>query len=213
METKAKPKAFLNTTHRDKSLDSNKEGHYRSLTAINLPAMSCKTEREWERGRGTGFNSEDMGNLSQAHHLLSIAIAARQVHTNRYFRDDHCEGHQMRVYWLQSERSDIERSILLAGFGILGEREAAQGIKKSLIETLEKVTEELPECEFHTLIEDLPAIEIVPEDTPGARTQATDQAAIIARREEYDPVDWSSNEPMDEVKMQKWTKAFDEVAW
>ncbi|OTB09973.1 glycoside hydrolase family 3 protein [Daldinia sp. EC12] len=244
---KRNQKHSYNTTHRDKSLDSNKEGHYRSLAVINLPAMSCKayegdvqctspkgntsyckkhrcqeralyyyykqTEREWERCGGTGFNSEDMGKLSRAHQLLSIAIAARQVHTNRYFRDDHCEGHQMRVYWLQSERSDIERSILLAGFGILGEREAAQGIKNSLIETLEKVTEELPECEFYTLIEDLPAIEIVPEDTPGARTQATDRADIIARREEYDPVDWSSNEPMDEVKRQKWTKAFDEVAW
>ncbi|KAI1808855.1 hypothetical protein F4811DRAFT_548433 [Daldinia bambusicola] len=103
----------------------------------------------------------------------------------------------------------IEYNILKADVGILGELEANLGIKRKLIETLEQVNEDLPELEFYKLVENFPAIEIVPKDTPNARTRETD----LARRKALEPVDWSSDEPLSQERKEYWMHFYDNQEW
>lgn len=101
-------------------------------------------ERKCEWYQYKELESDDISKLAEAHYLLSVAIGARQVHTDQYFRDDHCEGHELRVRWLKSDRNKIEESILRADYGIIGQQEVTQGIREILLEAVEKVDEELP---------------------------------------------------------------------
>ncbi|KAI0847383.1 glycoside hydrolase family 3 protein [Daldinia vernicosa] len=147
-------------------------------------------EREWEWYQHKELEHNDINKLTWAHYLLSIAICARRVHTSRYFREDRCEGHEQRVLWLLSDRNEIEESILLADYGIIGQQEATKGIRRVLLEAVENIDEELGKTEFQRLLTEFPAIQIVPEDTPGARTKATDDAEKEARKKYYSLGDW-----------------------
>lgn len=46
------------------------------------------------------------------------------------------------------------------------------------------------ETEFHTLVTEFPAIQIVPKDTPGARTKATDDATREVMKGYYSLGNW-----------------------
>ncbi|KAI1466201.1 uncharacterized protein F4812DRAFT_466009 [Daldinia caldariorum] len=184
------------------------------LQETSLHCYYKAIERDWEKHNATWFGKEDVDKLSRAYYLVSIAIIARIVHAWRYYRDDYCEGHEKRVIWLYSDRRNIENLIHDGNRGLLLEENAEKKIQENLVDALERVNEDLPDWEFHTLLRDFPEVQIVPEDTLGAITRASRRAEILASNKAYNPIDWSGDEPMSEADREKWAIYYEtQVQW
>ncbi|RYP62749.1 hypothetical protein DL771_009594 [Monosporascus sp. 5C6A] len=144
--------------------------------------------------------------LERKHQHITLAIQARQLHTDWFFHDNRCDSHEHHVLGLMYDQGLLQRGIFDSGRGYIGAdinettrarlEEAVlrvgsdwQGEQSRIFTTTFSTQDHPPlphfRSESHLLLRstltgdleenvcgrhgDMPAIQIVPPDTPGAR--------------------------------------------
>ncbi|KAI2464016.1 hypothetical protein F4781DRAFT_414460 [Annulohypoxylon bovei var. microspora] len=112
--------------------------------------------------------------LATAHRYLSLAICARVLHSEWFFTNDICLGHQERIRILEGDRGLAEYTILTTGYNLRVPKQHDKKIMTELMNATQTFgVDEAIGMEMGDLISELPAIEILSEDEPGTVSLAS----------------------------------------
>ncbi|RYP20715.1 hypothetical protein DL765_002665 [Monosporascus sp. GIB2] len=106
--------------------------------------------------------------LQQGHQHITIAIQARLLHTDWFFHDSICYSHDYHDFGLMYDQGFLQRGIYDSGMGYIG-ADINKRTRACLEEAVLGVGSNWQEENICGQYGDMPAIQIVSPDTPGAR--------------------------------------------
>ncbi|RYP86187.1 hypothetical protein DL769_000799 [Monosporascus sp. CRB-8-3] len=113
-------------------------------------------------------HDECVNALERKHQHITLAIQARQLHTDWFFHDSKCDSHDDHVLGLMYDQGFLQRGIFDSGLGYIS-ADINETTRARLEEAVLKIGSDWQEENVCGRYGDMPSIQIVSSDTPGAR--------------------------------------------